>query len=209
MVTFLHDLTQTIDKYNLNFDAFSLGQLQSKSWLIDELNKLNAVLGTVFVLCGWYGLLPAMMFHEGISVEKIRSFDIDEDCWRIADDMNKSNMGSWKFKAIQEDINNINFEGHSWQMWSNTNNRMSYPITDVPDTIINTSCEHTNDDWFQKIPQGKMVIIQSNDFWGGEHHVNCCFDIDDFNRKYPLLDQMYIGERAMQKYIRFMKIGIK
>ena len=56
-------------------------------------------------------------------------------------------------KAITEDIKNINYFGHEWQMWSNKNNRLSNPISDNPDTIINTRCEHIENfaEWYDKI----------------------------------------------------------
>lgn len=210
MVNLLHDLMRTVDKYNLNFDAFSYGQLKSKHWIIEELEAMrNPYLGIVFNLCGWYGLLPAMMFNARIKVKKIRSFDIDESCWMIADQMNKTHIqDEWRFKAITEDINNINFEKHTWSGWSNV--AMDYiSVTESPDTIINTSCEHTNDEWYKKIPYGKIVILQSNDYWSGEKHVNCCFDYNDFSNRYPMVEVWYHGQRAFEKYTRFMKIGIK
>ena len=39
-------------------------------------------------------------------------------------------------------------------------------MSDVPNTIINTSCEHivNFDEWYRKIPAGKLVILQSNDY---------------------------------------------
>jgi len=210
MVNLLHDLTQAIDKYNLDFDAFAYGQLKSKQWIIDELEAMNnPYLGVVFNLCGWYGLLPAMMFNARIKAKKIRSFDIDESCWMIADQMNKTHIqDEWRFKAIIEDINNINFETHTWEGWSNV--AMDYiSVTESPDTIINTSCEHTNDEWYKNIPSGKLVILQSNDYWAGDKHINCCFDFDDFSNRYPMKDVLYHGQRAFEKYTRFMKIGRK
>lgn len=210
MVNFLHDLMRTVEKYNLNFDAFSYGQLKSKHWIIEELLSIrNPYLGIVFNLCGWYGLLPAMMFNARIKAKKIRSFDIDESCWMIADQMNKTHIqDEWRFKAITEDINNINFEEHIWEGWSNVANDF-IKVTEVPDTIINTSCEHTNDVWYEKIPHGKMVILQSNDYWAGDKHINCCFDYSYFSRKYPMTNVFYEGQRAFEKYTRFMKIGVK
>ena len=36
-----------------------------------------------------------------------------------------------------------------------------------PDTIINTSCEHIRNfnSWYNAIPQGKLLILQSNNFF--------------------------------------------
>ena len=43
-----------------------------------------------------------------------------------------------------------------------------------PDTVINTSCEHIENfnEWYDKIPKGKIVILQTNNYFDFEH-VNC------------------------------------
>jgi len=213
---FMYDIESTLTLYEdkINADAFSLGQLQSKNWLVDVLRDIFMVrsidFGTVFVLCGWYGILPALMLYGNIPIDKIRSFDIDESCEKIADFMNKTNTDrQWRFKAITEDIFDINFQEHSWQCWSNKNQRMSHPISDEPDTIINTSCEHTNSDWFHSIPKGKFVVLQSNDSATEEGHINAMANIDEFKHTYRLSEIYYNGKMKFEKYTRFMLIGIK
>lgn len=208
IVDFLHDLTTTIDRYDLNFDAFSYGQLQSKQWIIYELKRMKINLGTIFNLCGWYGLLPAMIFNARLPVYAIRSFDIDESCCPIADQMNKTYLkNNWKFKAVTQDINDIDFNNHTWEGWSNISKKF-IKVTEKPDTIINTSCEHTDDEWFYKIPSGLFVILQSTDFHDGDGHVNCC-DYKTFIDRYHLTTDYFYGKREFEKYNRFMKIGIK
>ena len=61
---------------------------------------------------------------------------------------------------------------------------MSLLITDVPDTIINTSCEHIHDFelWYNKIPKGKLIILQGNDYFELNEHVNCSADQDSFEK---------------------------
>ncbi len=205
---FLHDLTSVIQNFELDFDCFSKGQLESKEWLVQIIKDLKIDLGTVYILCGWYGLLSSMMFLNSLNLDKIRSFDIDDNCYKIADQINKTYLSdSWRFKAVTEDIFKIKFDSHTWQMWSNANNRMCYPITDVPDTIINTSCEHTGPDWFKNIPRNKLVILQSNNFWTGDGHVNCVTDIDEFKQMFPLKTTYYNGDLNFDKYSRFMLIG--
>jgi len=211
---FLHDIMLANKKFDLNFDSFSIGQLQSKEWVVEIMKDVRMVkkieYGTIFNLCGWYGILSAMLWVKDVPFSTIRSFDIDESCLEIADQINKTNSGdNWRFKAITKDIFNINFEGDTWQVWSNANNRMCHPITDVPDTIINTSCEHTNPSWFQNIPRGKIVILQSNDFLEGDGHVNCMTDLDEFKEVYPLTETWYDGSMKFPKYKRFMLIGVK
>lgn len=208
----VHDMVVTLKKFGqyFNLDSLSHGQLKSKMWLVEELSKVEKNLGIVFVLCGWYGILPAMLFYSDFEVDKIRSFDIDETANKIADSVNRTYTGQdWKFKAVDQNIFDINFEEHAWQYWSNKNNRMSYPIKDKPTTIINTSCEHTNSFWFNRIPKGKLVILQSNDSFEEEGHTNASTDLEDFKMMYPMSKIHYEGELELPKFTRFMLIGEK
>lgn len=193
-------------------DCFSRGQLESKKWLVERVKLLDIDLGTVFLCAGWYGTLATMLFESGIPIKKIRSFDIDESCVKIAEVFNKLwVVHDWMFKSITQDINDIDFNGHSWQVWSKTNNRFSHPITDVPDTIINTSCEHIPnfDDWYAKIPTGKLVILQSNDYMEVKEHTNCSLDADAFRKQTPMTTELFHGQILLPKYRRFMRIGYK
>ena len=193
-------------------DCFSRGQLQSKLWIIKELTKLNLDLGTVFLCAGWYATLATMLFESKVKVDKIRSFDIDDTCVDIAETFNKPwFVDQWRFKSITQNIMDIDYKEHTWQYWSNANNRMSYPITDIPDTIINTSCEHIEnfDEWYAKIPSGKLVILQSNNFFDVDEHVNCVEDCTQFRITAPMTTQLYVGELQLPKYKRFMLIGYK
>jgi len=209
---FIFDINKTLNKYKkeIDLDAFSIGQLESKKWVVDILEYLDPNLGITFILCGWYAILSSMLFYSNLKIEKIRSFDKDETCYEIADSINKTNYNrSWKFKAIKEDILNIDFKSHKWQMWSNSNKRMCYPITDIPNTIINTSCEHTTDYWYDKIPEGKLVVLQSNNFTEIKEHVNCVFSIDEMIEKYKMNKIFFSGEKNFEKYSRYMLVGIK
>ena len=201
-----------INNIEIDNDCFSRGQLQSKLWLIDELQKLDVDLGTVFLCAGWYATLSTMLFESNIKLDKVRSFDIDETTVEIAETFNKQWFADgWKFKAIVDDINNIDYNGHTWHAWSNSNNRMSNPITDIPDTIINTSCEHIENfaDWYAKIPDGKLVVLQSNNYYEIKEHVNCVKDIYEFKDMAPMSTLLYMGMKELPKYTRFMLIGYK
>ena len=207
-----NNLRNSIDNHDADFtDALSWGQLKSKRWVVSELEKINPVLGTVYLCAGWYGTLAAMLFNSKLDIEKIRSFDIDESCMPIADAVNKPQMiNEWKFKSITQDILDINYEKHTWEVWSVKNNRMSKPITDIPNTIINTSCEHIFDfdEWYDKIPKGKLIVVQSNNFFEVPGHVNCCETLEDFAEQTPM-DVAYEGTLELPKYDRFMRIGYK
>ena len=87
----------------------------------------------------------------------------------------------------------------------------TYELDDIPDTIINTSCEHIEnfDDWYAKIPDGKLVVLQSNNYYEVEEHVNCVGSIEEFAVKAPMDNILYSGELELPKYKRFMLIGYK
>ena len=193
-------------------DCFSRGQLRSKLWLVHELKKLDVELGTVFLCAGWYATLAVMLFQSNINLDNVRSFDIDDTCVDIAETFNKPwFVDQWRFKSITQDIMDVDYDEHTWQYWSNANNRMSYPIVDSPDTIINTSCEHIANfaAWYDKIPDGKLVVLQSNNFFEIEEHVNCVNSIEEFAVKAPMQNILYSGELEFPKYKRFMLIGYK
>ena len=193
-------------------DALSWGQLKSKRWLVSELEKLNLDLGTIFLCAGWYATLAPMLFDSNCKIDKIRSFDIDESCVSIADTINSNKVKeNWKFKSVTDDIFNINYSTHQWQTWSKSNNRMSYPITDIPNTIINTSCEHIHnfEKWYTLIPKEKIVILQTNNYIDVEDHVNCSSSLEEFRLQSPITSVLYEGELVLDKYTRYMRIGIK
>ena len=79
----LEGLRKCNDDKNFDMSSFSRGQLQSKLWLVNELKKCNIELGTVYLCAGWYATLATMLFESGIKIDKIRSFDVDEDKFEI------------------------------------------------------------------------------------------------------------------------------
>ena len=192
-------------------DAFARGQLHSKRWLVSEVEKIGMHLGTVFLCAGWYGTLASMIFEsKKIHVDKIRSFDVDETCWTIAESINKPwVMNEWKFKATTQDIHTINFEGHLYN--SLRSNGTPRELYDVPNTIINTSCEHIEnwDKWWNSIPDGKLCILQSNNYKELSEHINCVDNVDHFKSIAPMKNYLYEGDLNLGKYIRYMIIGIK
>ncbi len=195
----------TIDK-----DSFSKGQLQSKIWLVKELSKLKLNLGTVFLCAGWYGVLSVMLFENNFNVTKIRSFDIDKSTVKIAEVFNFPWVkDSWKFKAVHQDILNINYDKHVYTV--SRSDGSTCDLVDSPDTIINTSCEHILEfkKWYNLISTGKLCIFQGNNFVEVDEHVNCFSSLQNFSEQIPMTQVLYEGELPLQKYTRFMKIGIK
>ena len=235
----IHGLKKHNDKIG---DALSQGQIKSKQWLLSKIKGID--LGMVFICAGWYGTLATMMFEdENIYVDKIRSFDIDDSCWKIAEDLNEPwKADNWVFKATTLDIvsfftngyysdkdttviNKITNIDNTWSLEEkekpDTNKTYHYYTInvkgepklcqEVPDTIINTSCEHIEKftEWFNAIPRDKLVVLQSNNYFEIDDHVNCVKDITEFKQQAPLSNIIYEGELELEKYTRFMLIGYK
>ena len=210
---FFDNFGQVLNKYpDIDIkDLFSKGQMESKRWLVNELEKINKSLGTVFLCAGWYGSLAAFLFESNLEIEKIRSFDIDKSCASIAETFNRTKtMDSWKFKASTLDILGMDYPTtYTTQRSDGT----GLELTEMPNTIINTSCEHipTGDfiKWYNTIPVGTLVVLQTNNYFKLPEHVNCCNDLDDFSRVAPIKEVLYQGQLELSKYTRYMRIGIK
>ena len=196
-------------------DAFSRGQLRSKIWLIDILNALELDIGNmVYVCAGWYGILPALLFERANNFSgKIRSFDMDPTCAKIAETMNKSEvLDSWRFKASTLDVRELTFDNDSYTTYKVNGDAETINDT-TPSCIINTSCEHIEDfdAWFNSIPKGTLVIMQNNNFveHDDETVVNTIVDEDAWSDKLNLSNVIFKGTLNLEKYDRYMVIGRK
>lgn len=209
--TVLSQLKRTLQKYPESesgmIDAFSIGQLKSKLWLIENLPDN---LGTVFICAGWYGTLAILMFERARQkFNKIRSFDIDDNCAAVADTINRPwVIEGWQFKASTMDILNMNYPTNYTTYRADGS---SVDLSDIPDTIINTSCEHIENfsKWYNNISPNTLLILQGNDYFEIKEHVNCSKNLEDFDKMCPMKNTLYLGELPLPKYSRFMKIGFK
>ena len=97
----------------------------------------------------------------------------------------------WKFKASTKDIYDIDFQGCIYDVYKRDGSVQ--PLIDVPDTVINTSCEHITDfkKWWDSIPKGTMVILQNNDFVDNDDEtvVNTITDMQSW------LDELKLSKR--------------
>lgn len=199
-----------VNNTEIDKDCFSRGQLESKLWLVRELKKCKVDLGIVFLCAGWYATLAVMLFESGIKIDKIRSFDIDDSCKSIAEIFNKKwILEDWKFKPATYNIMDIDYSQFTYTV--KRSDETTCELTDSPDTIINTSCEHIEQftEWYKKIPQGKLVILQSNNYFEIEDHVNCSKNLKEFSASAPMNQILFEGELELPKYTRFMKIGYR
>lgn len=181
---------------NLELDAFSSGQIQSKLWAAEKLEWCvkEHDIGPLelYVLGGWYSILHFILkTRNNIDIKTCRSFDLDPSACSIANLINNTwELQEWAFRSYPQDINTID-----------------YPLE--VNCVINTITEHIKEkDWYDRIPNGTLCLFQSNDL---EHkdHINKVSSIEELENKFPLSSVYFSGQKHIDSYTRFMIIGKK
>ena len=171
-------------------DVFRENQLESKSWLVKQLQHWDTDLGIVYICGGWYGVLSSMLFISKLPINRIYSYDIDPFSTQIANDINSFKHIN-RFMAITEDIHNLDYN--------------------KCDTIINTSCEHIRNfsDWYDNIPDNKLLALQSNNVSNLDEHINCVESLEEFKQQCYISNLLYSRELENEEFTRYMLIGRK
>lgn len=208
---FVAPLKKLVDNPSFDMDCMSRGQLESKKWLVDELKNIEGLsLGKVCLCAGWYATVIPLITEAGIEFDLIRSFDLDPTVWRISETFNKDLLiDGWKFKAQTANINKLDFAVTRFE--TERDDGSTQPLKERFDTIVNTSCEHIEgfDSWYNKIPAGKLMILQSNNYFEIDEHVNCSDSLEAFAKQTPMSQVLYQGELELEKYTRYMRIGYR
>lgn len=179
-------------------DAFSAGQIESKIWAAEELEKLFAHTYNlrITILGGWYGLLHFILkIRNKQSIEWCRSYDIDASACSIANSINNTwEKDQWRFRSWPKDANTVDYQ-------------------DGTNCVINTATEHFHsNDWFHKIPEGTICLLQACDL-DIDDHINKPSSLEDFILKYPLATTLFQEQKEFDfgnvKYKRYMIIGHK
>jgi hypothetical protein len=182
------------DRYR-TLESFWKGQIRSKVWLINNLDLLvNAYPKSIVIHGGWNGVLASLLFNSKImNISHITSVDIDTVCEETARTVNKRQEIEGRFKAVTADM-------------------CTYQYEQVPDIVINTSCEHITqeqyEEWLNNVPEQTLIVLQSNNYFELEEHIRCSIDVEDF-KNMSKINVMYSGEFETPKYKRFMLIGKK
>jgi len=184
-------------------DAFSKGQLASKKWLIEELQNLdNHDFENIAILGCWIGAAVDSLLKI-LNTKRIYGIDLDPYAIELADKLNQHHVqNSWKFKGVVSDVSMLDTSAMTIQIGGEL-------IEVHPNMVINTSCEHMNDDWFHSAATDQLLVIQTNNFKEWHEHVNCVHSIEAMQEKYPLTTTLYVGELITPKYSRYMIIGYK
>ena len=191
---FIADLRHLIEHHEINFqDMMSRGQVRSKQWILHTLKHIGFdKLGRVVTVAGWYGMLARMILDSDIiHAHHVELHDIDPHAVSMSLAFNERYKLDESYDAIQCDS------------YSTLLSRF--------DTVINTSVEHFEkpDQWWQMVPPGRLVIVQSNDFADIHDHLSCVDSEDELAEMLPMEKVHFKGALPTYKYTRFMVIGTK
>jgi hypothetical protein len=187
----------------IDSDAFTSGQILSKLWLAENLERVVDHCNLdddlkILAIGGWYGILHFILkARSKLKIKNYRSLDIDPGVGKIAESINETWVWqNWKFKSITDDANIFKYTSEDFN------------------TVINTSVEHIeSNQWFENIPEKSLVVLQSNNM-PHDDHLHNHQTLEDFIKSFPLNDILYHGQKLFQYndenfFKRFMIIGIK
>jgi len=182
--------------------ALNGNQIRSKRWLVDALHQtLGGTFATVYVLGGWYGVLGAMLLHDRrFRIGTVVSVDIEPQCEPMARNLNRAHVRRGQFETRTADVLDLDY-GELFRR----NGAAAECL------LICTSCEHFDAfaAWYDRIPAGTLLALQSNDYFACPEHVNCVPDLAAFARQTPMAELHFEGGLRLKKYTRFMRVGRK
>lgn len=188
----------------LDLDAFSSGQMQSKIWLVENLEKVLTKPPEagyrIWILGGWYGLTNTILrIRNNIPIQHVRSFDIDQTACFLADKINSLwEWKQWQFKSIVQDVNELKYELYD---------------ENFPHVVINTSVEHMEDrEWFNNIPTRTLIVLQANNMQHDDHCKLYSHE-DELIEEFPM-SRIVFADRihfdyGEWKFDRYMIMGYK
>lgn len=176
--------------------SISPDQMQSKTWLVNELKKLPFNNITVQLFGGWFGWPLIDLLNENFDIEAVENIDLDPIALAIFRTFN--NLKSFeKNKMIATENSVLN------------NNKLDKNV----DLVINTSSEHMAD--LPELIANKdykiscVFALQSNNMFHLDEHTNCSNSEDELVEKSNLSHVVYKGSLLMKNgYERYMVIGL-
>jgi hypothetical protein len=174
-------------------DSYSPNQFKTKERLIGHVRDLNVVneQSEITILGSWYGSILIPAFYK--EVKEITAIDIDDNVIRIAKNRLFNHYNNIDY--ITADVFNL---GKHFNKVKNAN------------LIINTSCEHMR-------PMRELKAIQdsksyfaftSNNMLNIEGHINCVYDLDNFQRQLPDSAKVLVRDSITdERGTRFILVG--
>ena len=172
-------------------DSYSPNQFKTKERLIGHVRDLNVVneQSEITILGGWYGSILIPAFKEA---KRISLIDIDK---------NATSIGK---QRLFKHYDNVDF------ITSDVFDKNRYGRIRYANLVINTSCEHMK-------PMRELEALQqsnayfaftSNNMLSIEGHINCVYDLDDFEKQMPDNAKVLVRDSITdERGTRFMLIG--
>jgi hypothetical protein len=165
--------------------SFESGLILNKLWLLHELRKIQDQFSTIYILGSWYGNMSILLAKSDIQYDHIVNVDQDAGVVR----------GAQRIARI------LNIDDRIEPMIKDAN-KLDYRQLDPDGLVINTSChDMENRGWFDHIPDGVLVALQSRD------------DVDHDLDAYDLSRTLYQGSRSARDpetdYNSVLRIGVK
>jgi len=164
-------------------DAFRKKQIQGKTLLLDLVEKHCSKEQEIVIVGSWLGFTSFCLHKLGYN--KTTGVDPNMRLTPIAIWSNRFNK---EYAHIVSDINHLNLDSY--------------------DVIINTSCEHINNNkWFDEAKPGTLMILQSTDYEEWDH-TNTCTSLEEMESKYPM-NLLHKETLNLDYYNRYVLVGIK
>jgi len=173
--------------------SFTHDLTTSKVWLIQELAKIKPSITTLYILGSWYGNLALYMtLDPEVKVRKFINVETDRGMLKQSQRM-LDHVGAHNVEYMFKDANDLD-----------------YRQLGMDGAVVNTSLtDMDGQDWFRKIPDGTLVVMQARDHDPGYQFHSA----DDILEKFPLDQVLYQGSLKLKDpethYTRFMVIGRK
>lgn len=165
--------------------SFESGLILNKLWLLHQLGKIQDQFSTIYILGSWYGNMSILLSKSNIQYDHVVNVDSDASVVRGAHRIAQILKIDDRIEPMVKDAN-----------------RLDYRQLDQDGLVINTSChDMENRGWFDHIPSGVLVALQSRD------------DVDHDLGDYDLSQTLYQGSRSARDpetdYNSVLRIGVK
>jgi len=173
--------------------SFTRDLIASKVWLLEKLARIAPQVGTIYVLGSWYGNLGVLLALDPvIKYKRLINVETDKNFLQASERI-QDYMGMGNTEYMLKDANNLDYRQLG------------------PDgVVVNTSLtDMEGQAWFDHIPAGTLVVMQSRDHDPGR----VAHSTQDILDHFPLSEVLYEGELKLEDpetaYTRYMVIGIK
>jgi hypothetical protein len=173
--------------------SFTHDLVASKVWLLTELARIAPQVGTIYVLGSWYGNLGVLLALDPvIKYKKLINVETDKQFLQASKRIH-NHLGMDSAEYMLADANDLD-----------------YRQLGQDGVVINTSLtDMTGQDWFDHIPAGTLIAMQSRDHDPG----NAAHSTQDIIDRFSLNEIIYDGELQLEdpqtEYTRYMVIGVK